>query len=73
MSSTPRDSLEDLWREHKKHFGEAPSLDWAHPDIMTKALRAALERGEPCTREALRGDNVVSINRKKVINCRVFM
>ena len=73
MSNISGQNLEDLWRAHKKQFGQAASLDWAHPDIMRRALRAALERGEPCTREALRGDNVISINRKKLINCRVFM
>ncbi len=73
MSAILNDDLQDLWREHKKRYGDAPKLDWAPHDVMVQALKAAIERGTPCTKAELTGDNVVSIHKKKWINCRVFM
>ncbi len=65
--------LEDLWRQHRERFGEAPDFALAPPEIMVKALRAALQRGSAVTKAELTGDNVVSINKKRYINCRVFL
>lgn len=63
--------IEELWKTHEKRFGEVPSLDWAPPEIMVKALKAALQRGTPVAKEELTGDNVIKFNR--YINCRVFL
>lgn len=65
--------LEELWKQHRDRFGQAPDLALAPPEIMIKALRAALQRGDPVTKAELTGDNVVSINKKRYINCRVFL
>ena len=73
MLEPVKTELEELWKQHKARFGTAPDLALAPPEVMAKALRAALGRGEPVGKAELTGDNVVSINKKRWINCRVFL
>ena len=65
--------IEELWKKHKQRFDQVPSLDWAPPEIMVKALRAALERGDPVTKDELTGGNVIRLSKYRYINCRVFL